>query len=255
MSHAYIFYGEDNLAVRNQALDFAKSLNCMESNESFCGKCLSCRTLDSRNNPDTIFVKGTKQKGIGVDDIRLQVLSEMSQKPFRYKYKIFIVENAETLTPAAQNALLKTIEEPASYGVFLFVSPHLHNFLPTVLSRCVQKNINLGEKVTLLVSDEIKNLGYEIAKKIVGFDVYDAFNMYKHFKELEKEDLKKLLDMLYFIFGEKITHATKTHEEVKKVWFNSISAISKTKKILEQNGNKELAIELMLNEMREGNTL
>ena len=132
MSHAYIWEAEN-------AHEFAKGLNCLNNEILGCTQCISCKVFESGNHPDTIYVTGTKPSSIGVDDVREQIILPMATKPFRYKYKVFIVENAETLTPQAQNALLKTIEEPAPYGVFLFVCKHVHNFLPTLMSRCVRK--------------------------------------------------------------------------------------------------------------------
>jgi len=259
VGHAYIFEGEENAVTRSFALDFAKGLNCLEANDtvfdsgtrltSGCN-CLSCRTFDSANHPDTIFVTGTKQKGIGVDDVRAQVLLPMAHKPFRYNYKVFIVDKAETLTPAAQNALLKTIEEPAPYGFFLFITTHTHNFLPTVLSRCVIRKVRGGQNISIDVDPALKSLAEDIAARVGGLDVYDAFALYRHFEPLSKEAVQQLLDLLYTEFGRKISHAAETGQPPEQTWFNSAAAITKTKQILAQNGNAQLAIELMLNKMQ-----
>ena len=60
----------------------------------------------------------------------------MEIKPYKYKYKIFIVENADNMTVQAQNALLKTIEEPPAYGIIILISTNYEQFLPTIISRC-----------------------------------------------------------------------------------------------------------------------
>ncbi|MCL2215843.1 MAG: hypothetical protein FWB91_02360 [Defluviitaleaceae bacterium] len=245
MSHAYIFEGEG----REAALNFAKGLNCVLSESSPCGECLSCRTFDSFNHPDTIFVSGTKQKGIGVGDVREQVLMPMAHKPFKYKYKVFIVDKAETLTPAAQNALLKTIEEPAPYGFFLFIAAHSFNFLPTMLSRCVLKKVRGGNGFSPHAPD-LESLAEDIAAKAEGADIYDAFALYRLFESLSKDSVPQVLDILYGIYGQKISRAAKAGQAPQETWFNAVAAITKTKKILAGNGNAQLAIELMLNEMR-----
>jgi len=251
VGHAYIFEGENFAATRSFALGFAKGLNCLNSGDSSapCGECPSCNTFDSGNNPDFVYVTGTKQKGIGVDDVRAQILMPMAYKPYKYKYKIFITNQAETLTPAAQNALLKTIEEPAPYGVFLFIATHSHNFLPTMLSRCVLKKIQ-GDSSTQAVTPELQVLAQDINNRVGDSDIYETFALYRLFEPLNKNDVGQLLDLLYKIYGEKITHAAKAGQEPEKIWFNSAAAITKTKRILSQNGNVQLAIELMLNEMR-----
>ena len=237
MSHSYIFEGENNRVVRSRALNFAKALNC--GNAEPCGVCLSCRTVESGNHPDTFFVTGTKQSGAGVDDIRTQVLLPMAHEPFMYRYKVFIIDKAETLTPAAQNALLKTIEEPAPYGVFLFIAAHRYNFLPTLLSRCVVRKTG-GTSET--VDSDLKALAEDIAGRAEDMDLYDAFALYPKLEPLEKDELKDFLDLLYIEYGRKITGTA----EPKKLWFDSAAAILKAKQAISQNGNERLAIELML---------
>jgi len=233
-------------AVRAYAIHMAKGLNCLADGEKNCD-CLSCRTFDSGNNPDIIFVKGTKTSGIGVDDVREQVILPMATKPFKYKHKIFIVDKAETLTHAAQNALLKTIEEPAPYGVFLFLAPHAHNFLPTVLSRCSLRKLN-APTAAKAPDAELAALAKEVSETVHQMDMLQIFALYKRFEPYKesKETLQALLNVLYDFYGKKITQATMQGQEPSRLWFNATEAITHTKKILSQNGNTQLAIELML---------
>jgi hypothetical protein len=233
MSHAYIFEGENRASVKSRALHLAKGLNCEHENDP-CGTCLSCRVFESGNHPDTFYVSGTKKTGIGVEDVREQIIMPMAVKPFKYKHKVFIVENADTLTPAAQNALLKTIEEPAPYGVFLFLAANTYNFLPTVLSRCVVKKIHGGAVDT---SPEIEALAQEIFTALGSADIPETFALYRKIEPLDKDSLQEFLAALYVLCG-----------RAKK--FNAAKAISQTKKILSQNANSQLAIELMLLKMR-----
>lgn len=251
---AYIFEGEDTAAVKNRALAFAKRLNCGAAGENACGhydldydvesgaccspqKCLSCRTFESGNHPDTIFVRGTKQSGIGVDDVREQIVIPMASKPFKYKHKVFITERADTLTPAAQNALLKTIEEPAPYGVFLFLAANTFNFLPTVISRCVVKKIRGSAAAG---NSDLRKLAEEITAACETADIPEAFALYRKIEPIFKENknaLQEFLNTLYVLCGEKKN-------------FAAADAIIQTKKILSQNGNTQLAIELLLLKMR-----
>ena len=251
MSHAFIFEGENSAAVKNQVRAYAKGLNCECANA--CGECLSCRVFESGNHPDTFFVKGTKQSSIGVSDVREQIIMPMAVKPFKYKHKIFIVENAETLTPAAQNALLKTIEEPAPYGVFLFLASSTHNFLPTVLSRCVVKKIH-GEGAFAdsfeESNSELQTLAEDIFTSISRADIPEAFALYRKIEPLDKDALQEFLNLLYILYGKKINAVAQTGNHPPQTWLNAIAAITRTKEVLSQNANAQLSIELMLLKMR-----
>ncbi len=136
-SHAYIFSGGEGLGKKLAANTFAKALQCSGEGERPCGVCDSCRVFDSKNHPDVFYVVPTKTKAISIDDIREQVIEQVSIKQYKYRYKIFIIDKADTMTPQAQNAFLKTLEEPPEYAVFLLLASNLDAFLPTVLSRCV----------------------------------------------------------------------------------------------------------------------
>ena len=101
-----------------------------------CGKCLSCIQAQSGNQPDIITVTHAKPNSIGVDEIR-NMRSDLQIKPYANAHKIYIIPDAEKLTVQAQNALLKTLEEPPEYAVILLIADGLSAFLPTILSRCV----------------------------------------------------------------------------------------------------------------------
>ena len=243
-SHAYIFEGNaaDRLAMGRA---YAKGLNCLSGRQEACDGCLSCRVFENGNHPDIFFVTGTKATGIGVDDVRDQIVMPMTTQPFRYKYKIFVIDKAETLTPAAQNALLKTIEEPAPYGVFLFLASHTHTLLPTLLSRCVL--IKLGEKPPEPVA-ELQALAEEIASSIADMDILETMAQYRRIEPYKesRESAVQLLDMLYLSYAKRIIQATANGDNVRKIWFDSIAAIRHAKQVLAQNGNFQLTIEIML---------
>ena len=137
-SHAYIFCGNKGSGRNLTAGAFAKTANCLSPiNGNACGKCQSCIQFESGNNPDVFYVKATKTISISVDDIREQIVNEVKIKPYSYKRKIFIIDKADTMTSQAQNALLKTLEEPPKYVLIILIAENTENFLPTVLSRCV----------------------------------------------------------------------------------------------------------------------
>ena len=139
INHAYLLEGDEGSGKGMVAEAFAKALQCeARGPEGYaCGQCVSCLSFDSLNHPDVFRVAATKTKAIGVDDIREQITREIATKPYRCRYKIFIMEHAETMSVSAQNALLKTLEEPAPYGIFLLTAANSSQLLPTILSRCV----------------------------------------------------------------------------------------------------------------------
>lgn len=151
VSHAYILDGEKGIGKNLVANTFAKTLLCEERSDTPCDNCTSCRTFDSLNNPDVIYVEQTKKTGIGVNDIREQINQDINIKPYAYPYKIYIVNDADTMTQQAQNALLKTIEEPPEYVIILLLSNNINGFLRTILSRCVVL------KLKPIKSDKIMN--------------------------------------------------------------------------------------------------
>lgn len=101
-----------------------------------CGQCLSCIQAASGTNPDIITLEREKESSIGVGDIR-KMRADIMIRPYSAAHKVYIIPDAEKMTPAAQNALLKTLEEPPSYAVLLLLADGTTNFLPTVMSRAV----------------------------------------------------------------------------------------------------------------------
>ena len=144
ISHAYIINGDEGSGRKTLAYTFAAAMQCQDLQEEPaahalepCGRCLSCIQSLSGNQPDTITI--TREKGkasIGIEEIR-RMRADLQIKPYANAHKIYIVQDAERLTVQAQNALLKTLEEPPEYAVIFLIANGLVNFLPTILSRCV----------------------------------------------------------------------------------------------------------------------
>ena len=137
ISHAYIFDGEEGAGKKLLAHTFAQTLQCENQGITPCKSCRSCKQAVSGNQPDIIFVEHRSPSSIGVEDIREQLCGDIQIRPYSSPYKIYIIDEAEKMTVQAQNALLKTIEEPPSYGVILLLTTNSESFLPTILSRCV----------------------------------------------------------------------------------------------------------------------
>jgi len=137
ISHAYILDGEEGAGKNLLASAFAQALQCERGQDEPCGECRSCKQVRTNNQPDIIRVTHEKPGSIGVEEIREQLCNDIQVRPYSSPYKIYIVDEAEKMTVQAQNALLKTVEEPPAYGVILLLTTNSHAFLPTILSRCV----------------------------------------------------------------------------------------------------------------------
>ena len=143
VSHSYILNGEDGTGKMMFARAFAKALQCTgaAAGERPCNRCHSCIQAASGNQPDIVFVQHEKPGTIGIDDIRNGLVNDIQIRPYESQYKIYIVDEAEKLSVQAQNAMLKTIEEPPSYGIILLLSSNVNAFLPTIRSRCVELTV------------------------------------------------------------------------------------------------------------------
>ena len=141
VSHAYIINGEKSSGKEFIAKVFAMALQCEKGGEEPCQECHSCKQALSNNHPDIIRVTHEKPNTISVDDIRAQVNNDVGIKPYSGPYKVYIINEAEKMTPQAQNAILKTLEEPPTYAVILLLTSNVNSLLPTILSRCVVLNM------------------------------------------------------------------------------------------------------------------
>lgn len=138
VSHAYMFCGEDGAGKNLLASIFAAALQCQGEGEKPCGSCGSCRKAESGNHPDIIRVIHEKPASIGIEEVRSQLVGDVTVKPYSGPYKVYIIDEAEKLTVQAQNSILKTIEEPPAYAVILLLTSNAEALLPTISSRCVK---------------------------------------------------------------------------------------------------------------------
>ncbi len=149
VSHAYILNGERGSGKKLLAHLFAMTLQCESGQSEPCGKCRSCKQTDGGNQPDIITITHEKPGSISVEDIRQQINADIMIKPYAGPYKVYIVPGADTMTVQAQNALLKTIEEPPEYAVIFLLTENADSLLPTIRSRCVMLKLR-NVKQTLI---------------------------------------------------------------------------------------------------------
>lgn len=135
IAHAWLFAGPAGSGKRPAAQAMAAALNCKVEPGVGCGECSICLRVLRRRFPDVhhIVPEGPL---IPVDAIREQVIPEAARSPFEGRYKVFIIEEAERMNPQAQNALLKTLEEPQHETVFILISSRPDELLETITSRC-----------------------------------------------------------------------------------------------------------------------
>ena len=185
IAHAYLFSGPRGVGKTSSARILAKSLNCLNGPTADpCGTCTNCLEIAHGNSLDVIEIDGASNTG--VNDIR-EIKDEVLFAPSNSKYKIYIIDEVHMLSNSAFNALLKTIEEPPPYIVFIFATTEIHKVPATIKSRCQQFNFRLISTDTIKklladISDE-SDLKYEddalfwIAKEATG-SLRDAYTLY-----------------------------------------------------------------------------
>lgn len=129
---AYLLSGLDVQALKNQALLFAKRLNCLKG--SLCGACTSCKKIDRNVHPDVKLIE-SQGETIKIETLR-ELQRELHLKPYEGQWKVVIVDGAQHLNPSSGNSMLKILEEPPAQTVFLLLTPYPERLLLTILSRC-----------------------------------------------------------------------------------------------------------------------
>lgn len=140
-AHAYIFEGASGLFKHSSADLLAAALTCLNSSTAPCGTCRSCIESKAKTNPDISHIVREKENGklrktLGIEPIR-NAIKDAQIRPFNAPKKVYIIDEGDLMTPEAQNAFLKTLEEPPEYAVFIIVVNNAASLLPTVLSRSV----------------------------------------------------------------------------------------------------------------------
>ena len=216
---------------------FARALLCEKQDPDGCGECRSCRQSDDHNNPDIIYVKHDKPNTISVDDIRTQLNNDIVIKPYSNQYKIYIVDEAEKMNQQAQNALLKTIEEPPAYAVIMLLTTNADSFLQTIRSRCITLNLKSVKndviKSYLMTEKKIPDYQADVcaafAQGVVGKAIKlassDDFN---ELKESALSLIKRLDDIDLYEMGEAIKQISDYKLQVQDyfdlitVWYRDV---------------------------------
>lgn len=232
ISHAYLFTGSRGVGKTSVAKIFAKAVNCEKNTTgSPCGECEVCQRLNKDDDINIIEMDAASNNK--VDDVR-EIREKVKFAPIGSKYKVYIIDEVHMLTDSAFNALLKTLEEPPEYVIFILATTEVHKLPATILSRCVRFDFRLvsvsdlekhlkkvfekegiecdsealkiiataGEgsvRDTLSIADCINaycngNITKEDALRILGTTDYDLLNLY--FDKLYNKDIGGILSLI-----------------------------------------------------------
>lgn len=199
IGHAYLFCGTRGTGKTTIAKIFAKAVNCENpADGSPCGECALCRAISSGASMNVIEIDAASNNG--VDNIR-EIVDEVSYSPAEGKYKVYIIDEVHMLSIGAFNALLKTLEEPPSYVIFILATTEAHKIPVTILSRCQRydfKRLSL-DIIALRLSELLEEEKIEAEEKAIRYIAKSADGAMR--------DALSLLDQcLAFYMDQKLTY-------------------------------------------------
>ena len=240
---------------------------CMGDNENkYCNNCKSCIELDTNNNPDFLIIEPNEGK-VRIEQIR-EMQKRVAEKPIISNKKVYIINDADTMTTEAQNCLLKTLEEPPEYVTIILIGANESAFLSTIKSRCIRmyfeplSDENIREYLESNYKDNITELNIlslaqgSIGKTIKLIEHKDLYaNIEKILTNIKEKDLIEIIKMAEEIY--------KTKEEIQSIleymnvlalelskknikYIKCIEIVEETKKRLKANSNYDMCIDNML---------
>lgn len=162
--HAYLITGAESIGKEALAISFAMALNCLAADpaERPCGECRSCRLIQSGNHPDMVYSETDPNTGaLKIEEIRA-VMQKLSLKPFDARFRIAILRDFDHARPQAQDALLKTLEEPPPHALIFLLASDQDALLPTITSR--SQRLHLRPVAAATVRDVLLARGIEEAQ-------------------------------------------------------------------------------------------
>ena len=264
-SHSYIFCGTEGIGKKIIAKELAKKILWLKEKANDCN-CKSCIEFDSDNNPDFQLIESVDGK-IKIEQIR-QMQRKVAEKPIISNNKVYIIDNADTMTIEAQNCLLKTLEEPPEYITIILICTNEGNLLSTIKSRCTRmqfepiKDEEIKEYVkTKLPDEQISEKLIELAQGGIGKaiklnekkDIYE--NIENILVSMQCRDLIDIVQMSEVIY--------KSKEEIKSIleyinvllmklsnqnikYINCVQIVEETKRRIKANSNYDMCIDYMI---------
>ena len=244
VSHAYILNGERGSGKEYIAKVFSATLQCEKGEIEPCMECHSCKQAASGNQPDIIFVSHEKPNTISVEDIRAQINNDIVIKPYSSPRKIYIINEGEKMTVQAQNALLKTLEEPPEYAVILILTSNVDTLLPTILSRCVVLNMKPvpDDKIKKFLMEELEIPDYKAnicvafargnigkAKMLASSEDFDkvkeeAVTLVKYINDMEISEIVKAIKKI-----SEYKFDVTDYLDILMVWYRDVLLFKATK--------------------------
>ena len=263
-SHSYIFWGIEGIGKKAIAKEFAKKILCQQP-QANCN-CKSCIEIDSNNNPDFQLIEPNEGK-VKIEQIR-EMQRKVAEKPIISNKKVYIIDNADTMTTEAQNCLLKTLEEPPEYITIILICTNEDNLLSTIKSRCTRMhfesidieeikkyikqnypdqetseniiNLSQGSIGKVLKLNENKNIYENIEKILLSMQKNDLIEIVQMSEEIykTKEEISSILDYMNVIL------LKLSKQNVK--YIKCIEIVEQTKKRLKANSNYDMCIDNLL---------
>ena len=262
--HSYMFIGNEGIGKKLIAKEFAKNILCQEKNG--CNKCKSCIEFINNNNPD-FYILESEERNIKIEQIRY-IQKKVQEKPIISNKKIYIIDNADTMTKEAQNCLLKTLEEPPEFVIIILFGKNEDAFLSTIKSRCMIMHFNEieDEKISQYLKERfgmnninstmLRTFEGSIGKAIKLKDKIETYNQIDNIiYSLENKDIIDIINLSNIIYKSKeeiydileyinvilIELAKKSYK-----YTECIKTVEDTVKKLKQNSNYDMCIDNML---------
>lgn len=268
-SHSYLFVGIQGIGKKMLATEFAKKILCIEKEQN--EKCKSCIEFESNNHPDFMCIE-PDGNSIKIEQIRF-LQKKIQEKPIISNKKVYIINDADTMTTEAQNCLLKTLEEPPEFATIILIGGQESAFLSTIKSRCmilkfqpieneeIKQYMENNYSITNITQSQLSMFQGSIGRAILLKDKQEEYEKIENMIEnLNKKDLLsilKLAEPLYkakeeiFEILEYINILLLNKAKENYLYTNCINIVENTKKRLKQNANYDMCIDNMVFNMWE----
>ncbi len=269
--HSYIFVGKEGIGKQEFAKSFAKSILCLGDMEE--KKCKSCLEFETQNHPDFLLLN-PESGAIKIEQIR-NLMNKTIEKPIIGTRKVYILNEADTMTKEAQNCLLKTLEEPPEYLVIILVVQNESQILTTIKSRCTkivfkpieekilreylekEKNFSNITQTELKVFDgsignalkwqQKSELYRQIENFFMTMDKKDKIDILNNQNAIyqNKEEILNIISYMNNLFLEKMKEEINNRTKITK-YINCTQILEKTKRKLKSNANFDMCVDNML---------
>lgn len=263
-SHSYLFVGTQGIGKKMLATEFAKQILCLEKEKD--STCKSCIEFETHNHPDFMCIEPDGNR-IKIEQIRF-LQKKIQEKPIIANKKVYLINDADTMTTEAQNCLLKTLEEPPEFATIILIGSQENAFLTTIKSRCmilhfqtiedetIKQYLETNYGITNLTPNRLAMFQGSIGKAILLKDKQEEYEKIEAMIEgLDKKDLiaiTQLAEPLYkakeeiYEILEYINILLLKQAKRNYLYTNCIKIVENTKKRLKQNGNYDMCIDGMI---------